>query len=184
MIRLQHCRALTRIEKVDAGKLHHDMYRKVVLSSDPPSGGECTVVLVHRGSRHSSFAKAGGERWVKAASRSMPDGDFVYKDCVHHRGRFYSSAVEAWDLGAARAVVGVGRPARRPPELSDKRYLVLAPWGHLLLVQKVCSYYRARGPDDEAFRRNRRDVIKVDKVDVEGTRLVETASLRGHALLL
>ncbi|KAL6629106.1 hypothetical protein ACP70R_028871 [Stipagrostis hirtigluma subsp. patula] len=161
------------VEKVAAGKLHYRRYKKVVLSSDPSAGGECTAVLVEKNLKHFSFARA--------------DRAFVYLDCVHHDGRFYTvtdtGAVEAWDLcrpdlARAPAPETVVRHGARS---ENRRYLVSAPWGDLLLVQKppvACS------DEEPSFSQQRRDVIMVDRVDLARRRLSPVANLCGYGLLL
>ncbi|TVU34152.1 hypothetical protein EJB05_15981, partial [Eragrostis curvula] len=117
-------------------KLRHYLYNKVILFSDPSSGDDCIVLLMHGPDEHLSFARIGDTRWtwLDAMENCSCYCDFIYND---EDGLFYAvranGEIHTVDLrGPSPEVKVVYREESRV--MCYAWYLVQAPWGDLLQV--------------------------------------------------
>ncbi|XP_051202919.1 F-box protein At2g26160-like [Lolium perenne] len=146
------------------------VYFKAVLSSDPSSAGDCTVMLIHQPYWQLSFAKVGGDTW------NWIPIDTDYTDCIHHDGWFYAvnieGTVDSFYLNGSSIIhKRITYKMLVPPKMVV--YIVQAPWGDKLLVSRIINH------DTECTFE-----IVVYKVDPDGKKLIKMTGIGDHVLFV
>ncbi|XBI03590.1 hypothetical protein VPH35_131986 [Triticum aestivum] len=169
----------TRDDVFDVHSLGGYFYDKVVLSG-PPTTGPTVALAIHLDGKRLSFARVGDSSWQQISV--IRTGTDSYADCVYHGGRFYAvtmeGKLESWDFGG-----GPDKPRKKTVIAEDNfhmfedavitRYLLSAPWGHLL---QVLVFFDTR--------RENTARVEIDRLDLKSQTMVRLSSaeaLQGHA---
>ncbi|KAM0862269.1 hypothetical protein ACQ4PT_045388 [Festuca glaucescens] len=171
-----HGKLFPRIEKPTytyrLDEYHETVYFKAVLSSDPSSSGDCTVMLIHQPHWQLSFAKVGGETWNWIRT------DTDYTDCIHHDGWFYAvnieGTIDSFYLNGTSIIHK--RIAYQMLMRSTMAYIVQAPWGDKLLIgrRSRTTNYNTEGTFE----------IMAYKVDPNGRKLIKMTGIGDHVLFI
>uniref|UniRef100_A0ACD6AFF8 Uncharacterized protein n=1 Tax=Avena sativa TaxID=4498 RepID=A0ACD6AFF8_AVESA len=166
-----------RVHGVDS--LGMELYDKVVLSGSPSTGDTIALAIQLDGSRL-SFARVGDGSWRHLSTIRGSNDSFA--DCVFHHGRFFVVTMEgilkSWDLSRLHMPKKKTIIAEDDGDFSDAitRYLVSAPWGHLLQVRVILD------TDQENCVK-----VEIDRCDLKSRKMVALSpskALRGLAVFL
>jgi hypothetical protein len=159
-------------------------YDKLVLSGSPSTAASAIALVVHTAGKQLSFARVGGagssSAWRLLDSMIEGAARDSFADVIHHRGsRFYALTMKG-------VLVSFNFSRRNKPKREtiiardDKdvitRYLVSAPWGHLLQIRVILHTDRKKGVR-----------VEIDRLDLIGRRMVglsPTKALQGHTVFL
>lgn len=167
-------------------RLRYMLYDQATLSSSPTSG-DYTVVVSLYGPYGFALARAGDKKWTMIDHSMM-----IYDFAFHEDGKLYTtdscSTVATWDFGLGREDLNLVEPEfvcwlqQDSYDLDVCLYVVRAPWGELLLVQRDRGPCSLR-PNNDCKPTRRVDIWRVESEGI-GSKLTELKCLGNYALFL